>query len=320
MKPYPTFVQVLEFYENSIDYSRKQQREFLYHFLAASDKIKGMFLALLSFLIPILQSQAFLDTAKPFCTESDVVKNIPLQTTPMSAFQHGDKYAFLIFQKQKDLTLMFDRIGDLLSTKTVNTHHKYDTDVEGFALTPQDFVNFYNYTDKNKIPLNTQEEKLRQSLLKNGNLSLENGKYTLKKPVYIASAYKGCGVGTAEHELNHLYYDSTPSYKQDVKKLFNSLNDTERKTIRTLLNKLGYDDQNLAVEDNLLGEFSAFFRDPRALRAGYAKEIKGTDPKLLETISQSLLRLEKSNDLFTKCASPAALDEDDTPTSTTPAR
>lgn len=246
-------------------------------------------------------SHAFLNTAAPFCTEKDVAQRILQQTTPMTAYSHGDKYAFLVFQKQKDLTLMFDRIGDLISKKTVSAKHNYDTDVEGFALTPQDIVAFYNYTDKNKVVLNSQEEKLKNSLLENGNMSYDNGQYQLKKPVYIGAAHKNCGVGTAEHELNHLYFDSTPSYKNDVKTVYEALSQEQKKSVHKILNRLGYDDQTLSVEENLLGEFSAFFRDTRTLKASYAKEIKGVDTKFLDSLAQSLLALEKSNDLFAKC-------------------
>lgn len=210
---------------------------------------------------------------------------------------------------------MFDRIGDFVSTKKIDPKHQYDNEVEGFAITPTDMVKFFNHAKQKNIALNVQEKKLEAALRENGSIALNNNRYTLQKPVYMGAAHKGCGNGTAEHELNHMYFDSTPKYKAAIKKLYSSLKKSERQTVTTLLTKLGYDSKTLAVEDNLLGEFSAFFRDPKTLRTSYAKEIAGIDPETLDKLSESLLALEKENSLFSKCpdgSTPSPEGDDDT--------
>lgn len=269
-----------------------------------------------AFILALLTSNtvfAFLKDAKIFCTQTDVQKKILRQTEPMSAYRHGDNYAFLIFQKQRDLSLMFDRIGDFVSTQKINPQHVYDKEVEGFALAPKDTLSFFNYARKNNTKLNSQEQKLLASLMQDGSVALEKNSYILKKPVYMAAAHKACGSGTAEHELNHMYFDSSGKYRADVKKIYARLKKAERSAIVGVLKKMGYDAQTLSVEDNLIGEFSAFFRDIKTLNASYLNEISTLDPIFLNKVSTSLLALEKENSLFAQCpdgSDPATVDED----------
>lgn len=199
------------------------------------------------------------------------------------------------------MALMFDRPGDFLSTKTINPRHHYDSDVDGYTLAPKDMVAFFEYARAKKVPLNSQEKKLQESLLENGSMALENNRYVLKKPVYLGAAHKNCGRGTAEHELNHLLFDSTATYRDQIKRIYNDLKPKDRKMVITVLGNLGYDKKTLSVEENLLGEFAAFFRDPETLRISYAKELAGVSQEKLSEIAQSLKALEKDVSLFSKC-------------------
>ncbi len=275
----------------------------------------GYVVFILAIFVSGTTAHAFLNTDNVFCTEKDVAKNVLRQTQPMTAYRHGDNFAFLAFQQQKDMALMFDRVGDFAAQKSINPRHDYDSEVEGYTLEPNDTVAFFEHARSKNIKLNSQERLLQKSLLDNGNMVLERGKFVLKKPMYLGAAHKTCGRGTAEHELNHLLFDSTPDYKNSVKKVFQALQPSERKMVRSVLNKLGYDNKTLSVEANLLGEFAAFFRDLGTLRATYAKEIAGVSPDTLTQISEALLALEKNQTLFTKCPEGVQLptDDDETP-------
>lgn len=250
-----------------------------------------------------LSAHAFLKNAGEFCTEQDIAQKILKQTTPLTAYRHGDSYAFLAFQKQRDLSLMFDRVGDFSTAKTIDPNYVRDREVEGYALAPKDMVAFFNYAHTHKSKLNAQEKKLQAALIEYGSMALENNQYVLKKPVYIAAAYKGCDQGTAEHELNHVLYDSNPTYKAAVKKFYDSLGAETQAKIKKALNKMGYDNKTLSDPDNLLGEFSAFFRDTKVLRSAYKDETAHLNKKEIDTIGTALLKLESDNNLFKTCPS-----------------
>lgn len=260
-----------------------------------------MHLLILGMAVTLASAHAFLDSQKSFCTSKDLIAHFHLQTEPMTAYKYSESYTFLAFKKQSDMALMFDRPVQFITEKLIRRDHRYDKNVEGYALPPVDAAAFFQYAYRYNIPLNSQELRLKKVLLDNNNLLFEDNTYKIKSALYLASAQSTSGRGTVEHELNHLLFDSTPEHRVRVRQIFDQLTPEQRRAVLTILGKMGYDRKTLSVADNLYGEFAAFFRDPEHLKKAYPRETRRVSLAALKIISQPLLALEKQFPLFTRC-------------------
>ena len=185
--------------------------------------------------------------------------------------------------------------------KTLGVGHDYDI---------KDIVRFFNQASRNGIKFNGIESGIINDLLKRGFIKYLEGRYIVNVPTAIISTSQDIGIiypienfrkNTIDHEYNHGIYFTDKSYREAVRKLWDSFPKFLQKAITHALD-IG-SDIDINDHDLVLREFAAWFRnfwDEVFDNLGpdhfdrFVREIGGI--RTLENIQIKLRNIENSRD------------------------
>ena len=207
-------------------------------------------------------------------------------------FQTGPQKFFLILPTPLDISKIADRVYTYDLTGKVSTTHKYDDKVDGMALSSEKFVAFFNHAlEAKSIALTKEELSLKKALLAAGLIKEENEKMWAPNVFALGFAERRADKGTVGHEMNHMDFETNPTYRKAIGEYYDSLSPKEKNLIRSVLTQVGYANV-LTSPVHLHSEFAAFFRDFEVLKNEYGPSLKNVDWSSVQQISEELRRIE----------------------------
>lgn len=245
---------------------------------------------------------------KNFCSNDALSSKDDIEDLYFEVKKHQNlPVYYLHFQDEKLQDLMFERMvtfsdegGKKLDLKKIKNPEYEGTD--GMNIAGQEIASFYNLMKESNQKLNAAEEHLIESLIKKGDLALENGRLKTTKNFAVISSAKQSAPSTAFHELRHAIYVTDPSYRKKVINLYDGLNNSEKQMVKSILDDVGDHKPENGMEV-FYTEFGAYFRDPKTLYSEYSevRDFSAKEKKFIDKVSKQLEAIESSLPSFNEC-------------------
>lgn len=133
-----------------------------------------------------------------------------------------------------------------------------DGQIGGSNYTAEQIVSVFNAYLSSHYALNVREEQWVNEMIRLGFIKREGELLAAAKPASFISSYQGMEATVLVHELTHALVDQSPTYHEEIVKLWASISTDEQAEFKRLITATGYNVEDQAV---VISEFAAYGSD-----------------------------------------------------------